>query len=254
MKKALLIISIFFTTMTLLAQESYLYGAFSHNGKTLPYRYLEPQNIKSNKKYPVVLFLHGAGERGTDNEAQLLHCSGQFLNPQFQENYPAYIFFPQAPKGAFWSIPDRLSELSQDMFAAVSEPSWQLQTVKAMLDSILQLPNVDPRRNYIMGISMGAMATYELCWRYPYLFAAAVPICGGADIYRLPNAAKISWRIYHGDADKVVPVTFSRTAYKALKQAGAKVIYREFPGCTHNSWNPAFNDLDLFPWLFNQKK
>ena len=88
MKKALLIISIFLSTMTLLAQESYLYGAFSHNGKTLPYRYLEPQNIKSHKKYPVVLFLHGAGERGTDNEAQLLHCSGQFLNPQFQENYP----------------------------------------------------------------------------------------------------------------------------------------------------------------------
>ena len=105
-----------------------------------------------------------------------------------------------------------------------------------------------------MGISMGAMATYELCWHYPHLFAAAVPICGGADIYRLPNAASIPWRIYHGDADKVVPVSFSRTAYQALKKAGAKVFYREFAGCTHNSWNPAFNDPDLFVWLFKQKK
>ena len=254
MKKTLLIILAFFFAIPLFAQESYLYGSFSHDGKTLPYRYLEPQNIKSNKKYPVVLFLHGAGERGIDNEAQLLHCSGQFLNPEIQEKYPAYVFFPQAPKGAFWSIPDRLTELSQDMFASVNEPSWQLQTIKAMVDSIIQLSHVDPKRVYIMGISMGAMATYELCWRYPHLFAAAVPICGGADINRLASAAIIHWRIYHGDADKVVPVTFSRTAYKALKQAGAKIIYREFAGCTHNSWNPAFNDPDLFPWLFKQKR
>lgn len=254
MKKTFLIVSIFFFAISLFAQETYLYGSFSHNGKTLPYRYLEPQNIKANKKYPVVIFLHGAGERGVDNEAQLFHCSGQFLNPEIREKYPAYVFFPQAPQGAFWSIPDRLTELSQAMFAAVDEPSWQLQTVKAMVDSIAKLPNVDSKRIYIMGISMGAMATYELSWRYPHLFAAAVPICGGADINRLSNAAQIPWRIYHGDADPVVPVTFSRTAYKTLKQAGAKIVYREFAGCTHNSWNPAFNDPDLFTWLFKQKK
>ena len=254
MKKTLITLIVIFFAIQLIAQENYLYGSFSHDGHSLPYRYLEPQNIKSNKKYPVVLFLHGAGERGTDNEAQLIHCSGQFLNPYVRDTYPAYVFFPQAPQGAFWSIPDRLTELSQDMFAAVTEPSWQLQTIKAMVDSISQLPNVDPRRIYVMGISMGAMATYELCWRYPHLFAAAVPICGGADVNRLPAAARIPWRIYHGDADKVVPVTFSRTAYKALKNAGAKIIYREFAGCTHNSWNPAFNDPDLFPWLFKQKR
>ena len=254
MKKIALFFSLIFFAIQLIAQENYLYGSFSHNNHTLPYRYLEPQNIKLNKKYPVVLFLHGAGERGTDNEAQLLHCSGQFLNPDVRDRYPAYVFFPQAPQGAFWSNPDRLTELSQAMFAAVGEPSWQLQTIKAMVDSISQLPNVDPKRIYIMGISMGAMATYELCWRYPHLFAAAVPICGGADINRLANAAGIPWRIYHGDADKVVPVIFSRTAYRTLKNAGAKIIYREFAGCTHNSWNPAFNDPDLFPWLFKQKR
>lgn len=254
MKKNIIFFSLILFSIQLIAQENYLYGSFSHNGKNLPYRYLEPQNIKSNKKYPVVLFLHGAGERGTDNEAQLLHCSAQFLNPEVRNNYPAYVFFPQAPQGAFWSIPDRLTELSQAMFASVVEPSWQLQTIKAMVDSIVQLPNVDPKRIYIMGISMGAMATYELCWRYPHLFAAAVPICGGADINRLHNAADISWRIYHGDADPVVSVVFSRAAYRTLKMAGAKIVYREFAGCTHNSWNPAFNDPDLFLWLFKQKK
>ena len=254
MKKTLLIISILVYALSIFAQDEYLYGSFSHDSKILPYRYIEPLNIKSNKKYPVVLFLHGAGERGTDNKAQLLHCSSQFLNPEIREKYPAYVFFPQAPQGAFWSIPDRLTELSQDMFASVNDPSWQLKTLKAMVDSIAQLPNVDSKRIYIMGISMGAMATYELCWRYPHLFAAAVPICGGADINRLSNASQISWRIYHGDADPVVSVTFSRAAYKVLKQAGAKIVYREFAGCTHNSWSPAFNDLDLFPWLFSQKK
>lgn len=254
MKKILLSIFFSIAVTTLFAQEAYLYGSFSLNEHTLPYRYLEPQKVRANKKYPVVLFLHGAGERGVDNEAQLLHCSEQFLNPEIRDKYPAYVFFPQAPKGEFWSIPDRLTELSQDMFAAVQQPSWQLQTIKAMIDSIAKLPNVDSRRIYIMGISMGAMATYELCWRYPYLFAAAVPICGAADVSRLPQASKIPWRIYHGDADKVVPVNFSRTAYKALKSAGAKIVYCEFAGCTHNSWNPAFNDPELFPWLFKQKR
>ena len=105
-----------------------------------------------------------------------------------------------------------------------------------------------------MGLSMGGMATFDLVSRYPEIFAAAIPICGAADTKRLANAKGVKWRIYHGDADTVVPVEASRAAYKALKEAGIKVEYVEFPGCAHASWTPAFNQPDFMKWLFKQKK
>ena len=86
------------------------------------------------------------------------------------------------------------------------------------------------------------------------IFAAAVPICGSVNPDRLPAAKEVKFRIFHGDADDVVTVEGSREAYKALKAAGAKVEYIEFPGCNHGSWNPAFNYPGFMEWLFKQKK
>lgn len=105
-----------------------------------------------------------------------------------------------------------------------------------------------------MGLSMGGMATFDLVSRYPDVFAAAIPICGIVNPSRLAVAKKVKFRIFHGDADDVVPVIGSRSAYKALKKAGAKVEYIEFPGCGHASWHPAFNCPDFMKWLFSQKK
>ena len=101
---------------------------------------------------------------------------------------------------------------------------------------------------------MGGMATFDLIARFPELFAAAVPICGAVDPSRLDEMKGVKIRIYHGDADPVVPVDCSRKAYRALKKAGAKVELFEFPGCGHGSWNPAFNQPDFMEWLFKQKK
>jgi predicted peptidase len=116
------------------------------------------------------------------------------------------------------------------------------------------MPQVDKKRIYVIGLSMGAMGTYDLTIRYPELFAAAIPICGIVNADRLKAAKKVKFRIFHGDADNVVPVSGSRRAYKALKSAGADVEYFEFPGVGHVSWNEAFNRTDFMSWLFRQKK
>ena len=101
---------------------------------------------------------------------------------------------------------------------------------------------------------MGGMATFDMIARFPELFAAAVPICGAVDPSRLDDMKGVKIRIYHGDADTVVPIECSRKAYRALKKAGADVKLFEFPGCGHGSWNPAFNQPDFMEWLFKQKK
>ena len=127
-------------------------------------------------------------------------------------------------------------------------------TLMELIDSYIALPDVDPRRVYIMGLSMGGIATFDIVARFPEKFAAAIPICGSVNPQRLINTKGVAWRIFHGDNDAAVPVEGSREAYKALKKAGLNVEYIEFPGCTHNSWNPAFNRPDFMEWIFKQKK
>ena len=113
---------------------------------------------------------------------------------------------------------------------------------------------MDRNRIYVVGLSMGGMATYDLAVRFPDTFAAAVPICGTVNPVRLADAANVRFRIFHGDADNVVPVEGSREAYKALKNLGVEVEYIEFPGCNHGSWNPAFNYPGFMEWVFAQRK
>lgn len=225
----------------------------SSDGVSLNYRSLVPENIAAGKKYPVVLFMHGAGERGNDNELQLFHGSQMFLNPVNREKYPAFVIFPQCPKENFWAFSKRPDYEKGDI-PAEDEITPILKAVVELLQSYMDNPAVDKSRIYIMGMSMGGMATYDLVARYPDIFAAAIPICGAVKPGRLGVAKDIKFRIYHGDADKVVPFECSRAAYRELKAAGADVEYFEFPGCQHNSWNPAFNQPDFMEWLFAQKR
>lgn len=223
-------------------------------GDSLPYRLLEPEVLKAGKKYPLVLFLHGAGERGRDNQRQLLHGGQLWLNPVNRQDYPAFVLYPQCPESGYWAYPSRPASFEPDAMKSQAAPTPVYQLLKELLDRILADPRIDPNRVYVMGLSMGGMGTFDLVIRYPQLFAAAVPICGSVRPDRLAAAKRVPFRIYHGDADPTVPVTGSRQAYLALKAAGAKVTYTEYPGVGHSSWNQAFNDPTLLPWLFKQKK
>lgn len=232
--------------------EKYVY--VSASGDSLNYRLLRPEIEQEGEKYPLVLFLHGSGERGSDNEKQLLHGGQMWLNPVNREKYPAYVLFPQCPESSYWAYTERPTSLEPDRMPADVPLSSVSIVLKELLDTCLSMPQVDKQRIYIVGLSMGAMGTYDLTIRYPEIFAAAIPICGTVNVTRLEAAKKVKFRIFHGDADNVVPVNASRQAYKALKAVGADVEYFEFPGVTHGSWNPAFNQPDFMSWLFSQKK
>ena len=224
------------------------------SGDSLNYRLLRPEVEQQGEKYPLVLFLHGAGERGSDNEKQLFHGSQMWLNPVNRENYPAFVLFPQCPESGYWAYTDRPFSFEPDQMPTDVPLSPVFSTLKELLDTYLAMPQVDNKRIYVIGLSMGGMGTFDLAIRYPELFAAAIPICGTVNATRLIAAKEVKFRIYHGDADNVVPVSGSRQAYKALKVAGAVVEYIEFPGVTHGSWNPAFTQPDFMHWLFSQKK
>lgn len=236
------------------AQEGYEKNSFTaSSGCTLLYRSLKPLNQKDGKKYPLVLFLHGAGERGNDNEKQLTHGSQQFLNPVNRTEHPAFILFPQCPENKFWSYNED-PDYRNGLLPENPEPSQIATALKELIDEYVASGNVDSKRIYIMGLSMGGMATYDLVLRYPDLFAAAVPICGAVNVDRITEKPKTKFYIFHGDSDSAVPVGCSRSAYLKLTEKGAKPRYKEYPGCDHGSWNPAFNEPDLMTWLFKQHR
>lgn len=258
----LLAVMLFFQCTTLLASEIDKYYAkkeyVSPTGDTLRYRILEPEKVEKNKKYPLVLFLHGAGERGSDNEAQLSHGANMFLNPIIRDEHPVFVIYPQCPAGQSWSNSRKTGsegKYGSERYPENPEITVPMKCVKELLDQYIQNGNVDTQRIYVMGLSMGGMGTFDMLCRYPDLFAAAIPICGGINPERLAKASpSAAITIYHGDKDDVVYVENSRAAYRALKNIGKTPGYVEFPGCGHNSWDPAFNYPDFLTWLFAQKR
>lgn len=225
MKKLILLLSVLlFSLEFVAAQDEYERSVFvSSSGDSLNYRLLEPEVMQAGEKYPLVLFLHGAGERGNDNEKQLTHGGQMFLNPVNREKYPAFVLFPQCPESGYWAYENRPQSFIPTQMPVGKEMPSVFQAVKELLDMYLANPQVDKSRVYIMGLSMGAMGTYDMVSRFPDIFAAAVPICGTVNPTRLSAARNVAFRIFHGDADDVVPVAGSRQAYKALKGCFGRV-------------------------------
>ena len=255
MKHIMLIIVAAALSMAAAAQERYAKCELVVGGDTLRYCALAPQQVEQDKSYPLVVFLHGAGERGEDNQAQLFHGSQQFLKPVNREKYPCYVVFPQCPSGKYGAYIDRPYSLLPHEMTIQEQPSAFVAQVHQLITKYLAEQRVDPRRVYVIGLSMGAMATYDMVIRYPHLFAAAVPICGTVNPLRITEAVKhTKWSIYHGDADTTVPLDGSREAYRKLRSVGAEVKYTEFPGVAHGSWNPAFSTPDFMSWLFAQHR
>lgn len=257
MKRRCPILCLFFlfAGLQLMAQTGYEERTqVASSGDTLLYRLLAPERVEAGKTYPLVLFLHGAGERGNDNTKQLGIGAQMFLNPLNRELYPAFVLFPQCPDERYWAYGNRPASFAPGEMPVPTEPAPITRAVKELLDSCLASSPIDTGRIYIIGLSMGGMGTYDLVAWYPGLFAAAIPICGTVNPSRLKAATDVSFRIFHGDADKVVTVEGSRQAYKTLKANGANVEYIEFPGIGHDSWTPAFNYPGFMGWLFGQKK
>lgn len=239
-------------------QEAFLKKEFKHkDGHVLPYRMLAPENAKAKKKYPLILFLHGAGERGNDNEKQLTHGSSLFLDSVNREKYPAYVVMPQCPEDSYWANLDVDTTTSPRTlrFDYSKNALWPLQAALELTAELIEKENVDPERVYVMGLSMGGMGTFEAVYRKPQMFAAALPICGGGDTKMYDQRVRpVRFWVFHGAVDEVVDVKLSRDMVKRLKDLDVDVQYTEYPNVNHNSWDNVFAEPDLLPWIFKNKR
>ncbi len=225
------------------------------DGFSLPYRLSVPAKSLFKKSHPLLLYLHGAGERGGDNVSQLNHGRELFMNsPELRD---VIVLAPQCPEESYWVDivrPTTPEECMWRTFPENADMTYPLAAVKEMLDSLISTGTVDTRRIYCTGLSMGGMGTLDLLLRYPDLFAAVQPVCGAVNIDRLSGyRGRTAVRLFHGDCDDTVPVHFSRDAYKVLKDNGVTVEYIEYPGVWHNSWDNAFAEPDFLSWMLEKK-
>jgi predicted peptidase len=260
-QRSIIIAIIFFVTnLHLFAQDKSLYERHWYVEKkdTLPYRLLLPKDYDPSKKYPLILFLHGAGERGNDNEKQLTHGATLFLTDSIRKNYPAIVVFPQCAANSYWSnvsiISDSIKGTRVFNFKPDGEPTKAMELLLELLKELADNYPLDKNRLYIGGLSMGGMGTFELVRRKPKLFAAAFPICGGANAASAKKLKQPSWWIFHGLKDNVVDPVYSRIMAAAIKDQGADVKLTLYPQANHNSWDAAFAEKELMSWLFSKHK
>lgn len=203
---------------------------------TLPYRLILPENYDNTKKYPVILYLHGMGENGTDNHAQLkyIHLMYSTAGDMLKD---AILVAPQNNSGWFIGTNNTVG------------------VAKRLLDSIIEKYNCDTDRIYVMGMSMGGHGTWNMLESYPDFFAAAIPICGWGNSKLGEKLKEIPIWIYHGTADTTINISQSENIYNSIIKAGGnKVKFTRLEGVQHDSWSSAFDNRELFCWLFAQNK
>ncbi|MDR0546411.1 MAG: alginate lyase family protein, partial [Dysgonamonadaceae bacterium] len=230
------------------------FGVYQQNNETLPYRIYKPENVKEGEKLPLVVLMHGAGERGIDNR----YLFYRFKCLPFWEKYPCYVLAPQCPARINVSSNAECVWVDTPFGAPAhimkANPTKPMQLAINLLDSISALPQIDTSRIYITGLSMGGFATWEFLQRFPEKFAAAAPVCGGGDPDFAPQLAKIPIWAFHGDEDTTVIPERSRDMIKAITVAGGKPLYTEYQGVGHGTWTATYANPKLWEWLFSQKK
>jgi predicted peptidase len=241
------------------------------SGFTLPYRMLVPARLADGERAPLLLFLHGYGERGADNWRQLIHGGRAMGDADFRKRHPAFVVLPQCPDGTEPGTvsrePDakpgdesprcwtwRLERGAPSSIDPEAPPTPQLEAVRALVQKLMVELPIDTKRVYVGGLSMGGYATWELVTRDPELYAAAMPICGGGDPARADRLAKTPIWAMHGDADQVIPVERSREMVSAVNSKGGVAILTEYPGVDHDSWTPTFASRHAWDWLFAQRR
>ena len=225
---------------------------------TLPYRILLPAgfdpNTSAEARFPLVLFLHGAGERGEDNAIQLVHGAAEFARPSRRSQNPAFVVFPQCPIEKRWVESPWDSASGAGEFP--NEPSETMDLVLKLVDKLATQYPIDPARMYVMGLSMGGQGTWYAATAPPQRFAAMIEVCGGGDPTWADRYQGIPIWGFHGDKDTVVPVARGREMIAAIAQEGhhPELRFTEYPEVGHNSWTQTFRRDDVFEWMFSQAK
>jgi predicted peptidase len=203
------------------------------DGSEAKYVIFVPHDYKGDKPFPLILFLHGAGSTGTDGKKQVSGIAAEIRRNE--KAFPCLVVFPQSQKRT-WRAD---SEDGKRALAILAEVAKQYQ--------------VDARRVYLTGLSMGGSGTWSLAVAHPEQWAAIVPICGRGDPRQAAKIKHIPCWCFHGDADPTVKVDLSRDMIKALKEAGGDPKYTEYPGVGHNSWTKAYGTKELYEWLLKQQ-
>lgn len=253
---AIVLAALFFPSLAAGAETGFLHRTVEVDSVTYKYQVYLPESYTPSKTWPVVFFLHGAGERGGDGERQTE--LGLPARLREEKNFPAIVVMPQCAQGSWWG-----------------DPAMEAQAFAA-LDAAVKEFHGDRERIILTGLSMGGYGVWAFGYKYPEKFAALVPVCGGvvasrrflmappwhplsknpADPYgeTAGHLTKIPIWAFHGDSDPRVPVTESRKLTEAIKARGGKVRYTEYPSVAHNAWDRAYWEEELFPWILAQRK
>lgn len=219
---------------------------------TMPYRLFRPE---TNRKVPLVLYLHGSGGLGDDNLKQLglgnIFGTRVWLLPQNQKEHPCYIVVPQTDRG--WARYD-LSQQTNGPAKMVPGLGDGARLALEIVAALCREFQIDERRIYVTGQSMGGAGTWHMTAQRPKLFAAAVACCGSPTLDDATLSIATPLWNFHGDADDTVPVSVSRDRIAALRKAGAHPLYTEYTGIGHNVWEWAYSEPELIKWVFSQSR
>lgn len=227
------------------------YAGHAYHAESFAYRLLRPAAIELGESLPLVLFLHGADRRGTDNLAQLGFLPSWMAEPERRARFRCFLIAPQCRPDRFWVETPR----AFDRTAPRQPPGAQMQVVVNILDEVIRQFPIDVRRLYLTGLSMGGYGSWDLGTRLAERWAAVAPICGGGDDLYADRLAGVPVWAWHGDADGVVPIAKSRRMIEAIRKFGGEPRFTELEGVGHDSWTRAYTDPEgLIPWMFAQRK
>ena len=219
------------------------------DGTVVKYRWSAPEKTEAGKSYPLVLFLHGSGERGTDNKAQTKHGVLPILEGAEKLGQPVFLIAPQCPLGRWWSP----AKTEKRPTAEVDKADSLLDAILALVDESATKYPVDPKRFYVTGLSMGGFATWDLLGRAPDRIAAAIPICGGGDPSLVARFKDVPIWAFHGEKDASVPAKRTHEMIAALENAGGKPKSTFYPEVNHDSWTRTYSDPMVLRWMLDQR-
>ena len=222
----------------------------SADGDSLQYRLMIP-DYNPIRDYPLVVFLHGSGERGEDNKAQLKWGIQQLASDNMMKNFPCFVLAPQCPANGWWS---NYENLADGQLSLKPEAGQAMSLMIELVESLIIDLNIDTNRIYITGLSMGGYGTFDAIIRRPDLFAAAIPVCGGGDISQAKLIKDIPMWIITGSEDSVVDPKLSTDMLLELHKEGARPGFTLYPETGHYSWLAAYSDPMIWAWLFRQSR
>lgn len=216
------------------------------SGQSIPYRLLVPKNYDPKQKYPLVLFLHGASGRGTDNAEPLNWGPKFFLEPERRKKFPCFLVVPQCPKDQGWLAADE---------TGVKEGRALSLALELVGTALPKEFSIDSKRRHLTGVSMGGHAVWVCLVRHPGFFASGAPVCGGGDTNSVTSRMTRTpvWA-FHSDDDHLVPVQSARDMIKAWRENGGTAKYTEYTGLKHSSWKKAYLEPELFEWWAGQRR